>query len=485
MRLKSQAFLVTASVFVLAATAARADVTISTDATANMSCSAGVCQPTAADAVLNAGDLQNLLASGNVTVTTTGSGVQATNIDVSGKLRWSADTLTLDAYQSLNVTAPVMINGKSGLSILTNDGGTGGELAFLGKGHVTFKKLSGKLTINATAYTLVNSIASLAEAIKKSQSGNYALAADYDAEKDGSYNSAPISTSFTGSFEGLGNVISNLIIESYGRTNSNFTGLFALVDSGGSVSDIGLADISVMIKKSHGGLEVGALAGLNNGTISRSFATGALMAPKKGSFFGGLVGNNNIGTISRCYANVSVKFGSGSNSRGGGLLGENGGTVSESYATGNVDGGLLSSSGGLVGIQIGNVSNSYATGDVTSEDGSSGGLIGENGDGIDNGYVSGSYSTGVPQGSDEATGGLIGADNAQAGSLANTYWDTKTSHIDNLSQGAGAPASDPGITGLTTKQLKSGLPSGFDPSVWGENPEINNGLPYLLTNPPK
>jgi hypothetical protein len=29
------------------------------------------------------------------------------------------------------------------------------------------------------------------------------------------------------------------------------------------------------------------------------------------------------------------------------------------------------------------------------------------------------------------------------------------------------------------------LPEGFQPSVWGQNPKINNGLPYLLTNPPR
>jgi hypothetical protein len=33
---------------------------------------------------------------------------------------------------------------------------------------------------------------------------------------------------------------------------------------------------------------------------------------------------------------------------------------------------------------------------------------------------------------------------------------------------------------LTTIQLQSGLPTGFDPSIWGEDPSINGGLPYLL-----
>ena len=61
----------------LATTSAHATVAISSQTTQNMTCSGGVCAPTAKSAVLNAGDLETLLASGNVSVTTTGSGVQA------------------------------------------------------------------------------------------------------------------------------------------------------------------------------------------------------------------------------------------------------------------------------------------------------------------------------------------------------------------------------------------------------------------------
>jgi len=51
---------------------AHATVTISAQATQNMNCSAGACAPTATKAVLNGGDLETLLSSGDVTVTTTG-----------------------------------------------------------------------------------------------------------------------------------------------------------------------------------------------------------------------------------------------------------------------------------------------------------------------------------------------------------------------------------------------------------------------------
>src|SRR5579884_1647582 len=110
------------------ATAANADVVISKKATANMSCSAGVCSPTAPNAVLNATDLTNLLASGDVTVTT-GSG--ATNIVVKDGFSWtSTSRLTLDAIQSVEFDKPVTVAGTGAATITTNDGGSGGDLLF-------------------------------------------------------------------------------------------------------------------------------------------------------------------------------------------------------------------------------------------------------------------------------------------------------------------------------------------------------------------
>ena len=40
-------------------------------------------------------------------------------------------------------------------------------------------------------------------------------------------------------------------------------------------------------------------------------------------------------------------------------------------------------------------------------------------------------------------------------------------------------------TGLTDAALKSALPAGFDPAIWGQSATINNGYPYLLDNPPE
>jgi len=165
----------------------------------------------------------------------------------------------------------------------------------------------------------------------------------------------------------------------------------------------------------------------------------------------------------------------------GGLVGQNDGQIIDSYAVGQVNSGGSgdsTSAGGLVGFNQGSVSNSYATGNSKST-GSAGGLIG-----LNSGDISSSYSTGVPDGL-YWTGGFVGSDDSQSGDLTDNYWDTDTSGITNLGQGAGNISNDPGITGLSTEQLQSGLPDGFDPTIWSESGDINGGLPYLLALPPE
>src|ERR1041385_559934 len=106
-----------------AANFAQAAVNISDKPTKNMSCSAGVCSPTAKKAVLNVGDLANLLQATDVKVTT---GKHAIAIEISSALSWaSANRLTLDANCNVTVKAPVTVAGPGALTIVTNDGGSG------------------------------------------------------------------------------------------------------------------------------------------------------------------------------------------------------------------------------------------------------------------------------------------------------------------------------------------------------------------------
>jgi hypothetical protein len=485
---------------------AQAAVTISSAATANMSCSGGVCAPTAKNAVLNVGDLETLLASGSVTVTTTGTGVQANDIDIKSVLTWATSgTLSLVASDSIAVSNPVSIGGPGGLTIVTGKKGT---FSFSKSGDISFANLSSGLVINGSNFTLVGDIKTLAADIAANPNGNFALAASYDASADGTYQASPIPTIFDGTFEGLGNTISNLAINGASNINGHLEeGLFAWIDAKGTVKDIGLLDAKIVdqIKLE----QVGALAGDNVGFVGGAYVTGTLsfMGKSKDSMGGGLVGEND-GTIAKSYSTALI---SGKKSIIGGLASLNDGVISECYATGGVSGfsvgglvadnfgGTISGSyatgnvrvlkdrqygiegGGLVAENQAIISNSYSTGSVTSaSDSVVGGLVGGN-----SGPISFSYSTGrVAGGVGSYVGGLIGYDGAQSGNIIDSYWDTDTSGITNLGDGAGNIANDPGITGLTTAQFQSGLPAGFDPTVWAEKSKIDEGFPYLLANKP-
>jgi hypothetical protein len=130
------------------------------------------------------------------------------------------------------------------------------------------------------------------------------------------------------------------------------------------------------------------------------------------------------------------------------------------------------------------LANSYATGSVTGGRYSYvGGLVGFNYAGQSYGAsVTDSYSTGALSGN--IVGGLVGGDwrYDDCNCYYYTYFDTDTS---GTTYGVGNVTNEPGITGLTSAQLQSGLPQGFDPKIWGQDPKINNGLPYLLANPPQ
>jgi hypothetical protein len=510
---RSARLLVVTVVLGLATTGVHAAVTISSDATQNVTCSGGVCVPTAANAVLNTADLENLLAAGNVEVTTTGTGVQAKDIKVKAPVTWaSGSVLTLDAFKSITIDQPVSITGLAGLALDTNDGGRNGALSFGAKGNVTFANLSSSLTIDGSAYALVGDLKTLATNIASNPNGDFALAGSYDANGDGTYIGSVVSTEYFGTFTGLGNTISNVSILGEDERNIG-NGLFAEVGAGGMLDNIGLVKVNLIANSHVKYVAAGPLVGGNLGKIEFAYATGRATIGKyaqggglvganagtvmnsyaktdvvgTGAEIGGLIGVNSA-TIANCHASGGV-YSRGS-SEVGGLVGRNdGGTIETSYATGAIkgsdapfdaDGSFL---GGLVGDNnSGPVSSSYASGPVTGGNYSRvGGLVGQN-----SSTISASYSTGAVKGGQTGSivGGLIGYDSAQAGSLSNTYWDTDTSGITNLSQGAGNIANDPGITGLTTAQFQSGLPAGFDPKIWAEKTNIIDGLPYLLANPP-
>jgi len=498
---------------IAASVPAHAAVTISSAATQNMNCAGGTCEPTATKAVLNAGDLQNYLSQfGNVRVMTTGSGVEANNIVVHAPFSSPDSTsLTLEAHKAITVNAAVAIgSGTAELELQSGKGGPLGTVSFSRKGHITFGSLSDILGINGGIFTLVGSVQGLASAVAANPYGAFALANSYDAGQDGTYSTSPISVTFNGTLEGLGNDISFLSISEAGSDVN--VGFFSEVGKEGSVSDLNMTKLHLASSASGTSSRyVGGMAATSYGTLSNDSVSARIRGSggAQGYVMGGLVGNN-LGSVEGCHSSAhlngnqipggyetstiiggligdnagSVTRSSSSGAvlgRGwggfGALIGGNEGTVSESYSSGTASCwrrgcGLL---GGLIGDQAGTVSDSYSTGDVTGPGDSQGGFVGR----TDSGSVSSSYTTSPMTGYIQGwAGGFVGE--VDGGTTTHGYWDTTTAGIDT---GVGYGSSD-GITGLTTAQLQSGLPKGFNPKIWAEDPNINSGLPYLIANPP-
>ena len=196
---------------------------------------------------------------------------------------------------------------------------------------------------------------------------------------------------FTGIFEGQGYEIRDLFISLPGI---GYVGLFSILGEGGRIQDIGMVNAHV-----NSTAYIGCLVGINLGTVSNSYSSGAVTGAW---FVGGLVGTN-VGTVSNSYSTGNITCDNGV----GGLAGGNSGTVSNSYATGRVTG--KESAGGLLGTNNGTVVNSYSLGNVTG-----------------NSHV----------------GGLVGYNE---GTVTNSFWNTETS----------GQATSAGGTGKTTAQMQN------------------------------
>ena len=359
------------------------------------------------------------------------------SIAVNAPITIGGGSLALNAANAIAVNAPVTVNGAGAVSLVagydttTVPGVSLLELAFGNGASLTYANADGTpatsavpgqaLTINGQAYTLLYTMVDM-QAINASDTalqGNYALAASQDASTttnwipigtDGLGNIGNAGNGFSGVFEGLGHTIANLTVS----MSTSFDGLFGV--NSGAIRDIGMVGGSVS-----GPVAVGGLVGLNAGTISQSFATSAVAGSIE--YVGGLVGTNNDGTISQSYATGAVSGGTA-----GGLVGFNfGGRISQSYAAGAVTGGQFL--GGLVGLNDvqgglgGTVSQSYATGAVTGATGDVGGLVGTN-----DGTISQSYATGAATGSD-VVGGLAGQN---FGTISQSYATGAVSGSTNL-----------------------------------------------------
>ncbi|MBV9993123.1 MAG: hypothetical protein JOZ72_17740 [Alphaproteobacteria bacterium] len=396
--------------------------------------------------------------------------------------------------------------------------GAGGDIVMGGgsRGSVNFYSTGQPLKINGAPYTLIDNVVFLATDVAAFPSGNDALA--HDDVEGTAFTGTPIAVTFTGAFAGLGNRISKLTTAT-NSTNQD-EAMFARLGAGGTIEDLRLSDVSIhngsgqttdtaalavlssgTIRNvsvsgqvsSGGNGSIGGLVAVNGGSIANSSSAASVSGTSDVTDLGGLVATNE-GRIFQSFATGDVACGKYCDA--GGLVGtnNNGGNIDQTYATGDVTGGDGCEAGGLVGFSVfdftpNSIANSYATGAVTGNgDGTAlsgprvGGFIGIN----STTFISTSYATGAPTatGTSFLVGGFVGEDDA-TGANANDYWNKTTSGITNPAQGAGDPANDPGITGLSGAQMRAGLPAGFDGAIWAQTPGVNFGLPYLIALPPR
>jgi len=509
---------------------------ISNGTTKNVSCSGGVCEATRQNAVLNVGDLENLLADGNVEVTTGTKGSGVADLQILKDLSWtSAATLTLSVNGYIYVSRPVSIAGSGNLILDDNTAGNGGDVIIAPKTSITFATTASQLQINGTNYKLENKIVNLANDINANPSGAFALSQSISG---GKWFTTPIQATFTGTFEGLGNVIKKFVLND---NTDVWIAFFLSTDSGGVIRDVGLDGGSITNNNTQGGTEVGSLvavlddnagsstiyncwssATVNDqngpigevgglagtvgpgGAIIASFETGAVTGPYSangatGSATGGLVGDN-FGQISYSHetGSISVPNAGPGYSNMGGLTGYGNGSnvlITFSYSTGAVTYENQTSQGGFEGgftsyFDGQTLDHDYSTGSVTMANSVTLlDFLGEGGfTGVPSPNITNSYSSGLVTESNSSGyfGGFIGDGGAPC--CSNDAWDTDPGGVQ---QNWGTSGSDSGVTGVTPltdkimrcKKMPCTLPPGFD-SNWGMDPSINNGYPYLLANPP-
>ncbi|MDR9453891.1 MAG: fibronectin type III domain-containing protein, partial [Wenzhouxiangella sp.] len=209
---------------------------------------------------------------------------------------------------------------------------------------------------------------------------------------------APIGSTdhpFTGSFDGEGHAISDLIID---RADEDEVGLFGVTDSGGTIKNLRLLDITVT-----GDFQTGGLVGdiePGAGPLTNIRVTGRVTSSS--SRVGCLVGES-YADISNAHADCTV---SGSFAVGG-LVGDSRGAVEKSSSAGSVQG--QTSVGGLLGQSLDPVQQSFSRASV-SGDSSVGGLIGQN-----MASITDAYATGSVAGTATSTGGLVGTNGDDIG----------------------------------------------------------------------
>ena len=444
-----------------------------------------------------AATVQNALNFGNVWLETylsgwpSGTGVAsegAGDIIINSAISWSANTLTLNAANSIKVNAVLTASGSAGLAL--NYGDTKGSIAatpLAGAGldfglsssgfggRIDFTGGSNSFAVNGQAYTIITALGAAGsttgtdlQGINGALGGYYALGANIDASATsgwdnglgfdplGATNAEGGGNGFTGSFLGLGHTVSNLTVN---RTSSAYGGLFGRTAAGASIGNVGLVNANISVNGDSAvtgfgvGGTAGALVGVSYGAITQSYSTGSISAnggrtpaPSvggAGGVAGGLVGKS-YGTITGSHSSATVSAGGsdgslqgGAGGKVGGLAGQSYGVISDSYATGAV------AANGGAGTDF--------TGGLAGAGGVAGGLVAES-----NGVITGSHATGVVSangGSARTASGAGGKAGGLVGLSSSTITASYATGVVSANGGGGSTSGGSGAMGGTAGGL--------------------------------
>ncbi|HCF2479479.1 MULTISPECIES: GLUG motif-containing protein [Pseudomonas aeruginosa group] len=374
------------------------------------------------------------------------------NVEVNGNLRASGDKaeLALNARDQVRLNADLSLTGRNARLELNS-----------GKGHkladgvrVTLSGAGAGYRANGEDYRVIQNLAQLRE-IEADMDGRYVLG---NQIKGGNtrFRSLGNGQSFNGTFDGLGNSISDLSV----YDTSAYVGLFSV--NNGIIRNLNLDHVWASgAQSSHYNTQVGTLAGLNNGIISNVKASNIRVTGASHlNSLGGLVALN-LGSIDGSSASGQV-IGDGNTYAMGGLVGENiserrVATITNSRADVAMSGRLLDNygyhgAGGLVGRNTGRIADSQSAGSLrlAGDNLNLGGLVGRNEGGSLVNVESSVNVTG--QGNGGLYGGLVGLD--QHGDISRAKATGKVS-------GNGSEA----IGGLVGKSLDSAI---VDSSATGD-----------------
>ena len=283
-------------------------------------------------------------------------------------------------------------------------------------------------------------------------------------------NWTPIGTSgssFTGTYNGGGFVISNLTI-----TSGSDSGLFGYVNAAGAViRNVRLGNVNI----SGTGTNRGGLIGrLEAGTVENCRVTGGSISGS--NIIGGLVGRTDAaGIIQNSYVSGVNVSATGANAFAGGIAGQNSGALRNCYTDASVT--SAGTAGGIAGTNSTGamLERTYAIGTVSSTGTSAptraGGITGFNDTGatVQNSVA---MNKGVSVNSGSNIGRVAGAD---SGTLANNH--ARSAGMTLTQSGGAVYSPSPGLALKDGASVAAGSTHGGSSNTWWNSTALFNTAP--------